>query len=134
MINQNSALRNMVSLRTEQIKHSVELSTRQVADDLSRHKGSNLMGSPKKGFGLPDDFSIDIFKPVTVASRFSVEEIRQKFESAFQQNDLKNIKFEFGITSFDRSNNMEFQKASPGFYDTYVDTVHNFVFIPGWKH
>lgn len=60
-----------------------------------------------------------------------MEEIRQKFESAFQQNDLKNIKFEFGITSFDRSNNMEFQKASPGFYDTYVDTVHNFVFYTG---
>lgn len=131
MINQNSALRNMVSLRTEQIKHSVELSTRQVADDLSRHKGSNLMGNTQKGLVLPDDFSIDIFKPVTVASRFSVEEIRQKFESAFQQNDLKNIKFEFGITSFDRSNNMEFQKASPGFYDTYVDTVHNFVFYTG---
>ena len=89
IINQNSALRNMISLRREQVKHSVEQSTRMVAAELSQHKGNNLVGNTKKGLVLPDDFSLDIFKPVTVASRFAVDEIRQKFEKAFLQNNLK---------------------------------------------
>lgn len=128
IVNQNSALKNMVSLRTEQIKHSVELSTRQVAEDLSQHKGSNLMGNSKKGLVLPDEFSIDIFKPVTVASRFEVEEIRQKFEQAFLRNELKKVRFEFGIASFDHTGNMVFQKASKGFSSSWQDTVNNFIY------
>ncbi len=118
----------MVSLRREQIQHSVEESTRMVGEELSLHKGNDVLGGGKKGFALPDDFSIDFFKPVTVASRFGVEEIRQKFEKAFLKNDLKNIKFEFGIASFDKMGNMVFQKASPGFSATYQDTVSNFIY------
>ncbi len=131
IINQNSALRNMVSLRREQIKHNVEQSTRLVAEELSQHKGNNLIGNTKRGLVLPDDFSIDIFKPQTVASRFSVEDIRQRFEKAFLQNDLKNIQFEFGIATFDRSGNMIFEKASPNFVNAFSDTTQNFVYNSG---
>lgn len=131
IINQNSALRNMISLRREQVKHSVEQSTRMVAAELSQHKGNNLIGNTKKGLVLPDDFSLDIFKPVTVASRFAVDEIRQKFEKAFLQNNLKNIQFEFGIASFDRTGNMVFEKASANFINAFQDTTHNFVYNSG---
>ncbi len=131
IINQNSALRNMVSLRREQIKHSVEQSTRLVAEELSQHKGNNLVGNSKRGLVLPDDFSLDIFKPQTVASRFEVDEIRRKFEKAFLQNNLKNINFEFGIASFDRMGNMVFQKASPHFVAAFQDTTQNFVYNSG---
>ncbi|MFZ9388179.1 MAG: sensor histidine kinase [Chitinophagaceae bacterium] len=131
IINQNSALRNMVSLRREQIKHNVEQSTRMVADELSQHKGNNLIGNTKKGLVLPDDFSIDIFKPVTVASRFGVDEIRQRFERAFLLNNLKNVKFEFGIATFDRMGNMVFEKASANFVQAFQDTTQNFVYNSG---
>lgn len=131
IVNQNSALRNMVSLRREQIKHNVEQSTRIVADELSQHKGNNLIGNTKKGLVLPDDFSIDIFKPVTVASRFGVDEIRQRFERAFLLNNLKNVKFEFGIATFDRMGNMVFEKASANFVQAFQDTTQNFVYNSG---
>lgn len=121
----------MVSLRREQIKHNVEQSTRMVADELSQHKGNNLIGNTKKGLVLPDDFSIDIFKPVTVASRFGVDEIRQRFERAFLLNNLKNVKFEFGIATFDRMGNMVFEKASANFVQAFQDTTQNFVYNSG---
>jgi len=131
IINQSTAMRNMVSLRREQIKHNVEQSTRMVAEDLSQHKGNNLVGNTKKGLVLPDDFSIDIFKPVTVASRFGVDEIRQRFVNAFLLNNLKNIQFEFGIATFDRMGKMVFEKASANFVQAFQDTTQNFVYNSG---
>jgi len=116
----------MVSLGRDQIERSVELSTRMVGEELSQHKGNDLLGGSKKGFALPDDFSIDFLKPVTVASRFGVEEIRQKIEKAFIKNNLKKIKFEFGIASFDRMGNPVFEKASPGFIAAFEDTVGSY--------
>lgn len=121
----------MVSLRREQIKHNVEQSTRMVAEELSQHKGNNLIGNTKRGLVLPDEFSIDIFKPQTIASRFAVEDIRQRFEMAFLKNDLKNINFEFGIATFDRVGNMVFEKASANFVSAFQDTTHNFVYNSG---
>lgn len=126
IINQTSALKNMISLKREQIKHSVNLSTQMVGDELSHDKGNNLVGNTKKGIILPDDFSLDLFKPLTVAGRFDVEQIRQKIQKAFIQQDLKNVKFEFGIASFDRMGNPVFEKASPGFITAFEDTVNNY--------
>ncbi|MFN8290853.1 MAG: HAMP domain-containing sensor histidine kinase [Chitinophagaceae bacterium] len=128
IINQTSALRNMISLKREQIKHSVNLSVQMVGEELSHDKGNNLIGKTKKGQGLilPDDFSMDIFKPLTVASRFDVAQIRDKIQRAFLQNNLKNVKFEFGIASFDRMGNPVFQKASPGFITVFEDTLNNY--------
>ncbi len=116
----------MISLRREQIKHNVNLSTQMVGYELSHDKGTNLMANPKKGLLLPDDFSVDIFKPLTVASRFDVQTIRQKIENAFEKNNLKNVSFEFGVASFDRFGNPVFQKASPGFVTAFEDTTNNY--------
>jgi two-component system phosphate regulon sensor histidine kinase PhoR len=131
ILNQNTALKNMVSLRREQIRHSVELSTRMVSEELSRHIGTDLLGGNQRGFALPDDFSIDLRKLSTVTSRFDVEDIRKEFEKAFIKNDLKNIKFEFGIASVDRSGNPVIQKATPGFATAFEDTVDNFTYNYG---
>jgi two-component system phosphate regulon sensor histidine kinase PhoR len=123
IINQTSSLRNMISLKREQIKHSVNLSTQLVGEELSHDKGNNIMGNSKKGgLILPDEFSLDIFKPLSVASRFDVEQIREKIQKAFLQNNLKNVQFEFGIASFDRMSNPVFEKASPGFLTAFEDT------------
>ncbi len=119
---QISWLKNMILLRKEQIKHNVDLSTQAVGKDLSQHKGGLVTGSNKRGLILPDDFSVDIYKPLTVASRFDVEEIRQKFVKAFEQNDLKKIKFEFGIATFEGENTV-FKKTSPGFMKAFQDTT-----------
>lgn len=124
---QVSWIKNMVLLREEQIKHSVEESTKMVGNELSQHKGSYAAGASKKGF-LKDDYVIDIFKPVTIGKRFDAEEINRKINKAFLQNNLKNIKFEFGIATFDRFDNNVFEIVSPNFAVEYEDTLSNFSF------
>ncbi len=124
MVIQVSWIKNMVLLREEQIKHSVEESTEMVGNELSQHKGSYATGANKKGF-LNDDYVIDIFKPVTIGKRFDVEEIKRKINKAFLQKNLKNIKFEFGIATFDRFDNNVFEIVSPNFAVAYEDTVNN---------
>ncbi len=122
---QVSWINNMVLLRQEQIKHSVEESTKMVGNELAQHKGGFSPGNTKRGL-LSDEFTLELFKPVTVGQRFDVEEIRKKFIRAFQQNNLRKIRFEFGIASFDRLGNNVFEKISPNFIVAYEDTLNNF--------
>ena len=117
----------MVLLRQEQIKHNVEESTKAVGNDLAQHKGNYITKNAKRGF-LADDFTLDMFKPVTIGQRFDVEEIREKFRKAFFQNSLKDIPFEFGIASFDKRGNNVFEKLTPNFIAELEDSTNNFSF------
>ena len=122
---QLSWIKNMVLLRKEQIKHSVQESTKTVGNDLVQHKGSVASGVNKKGF-LADDFSLDMFKPQTIGQRFDVEEIRKKLEKAFFLNGLKDIEFEFGVGSFNNNGDNVFEKFSANFNTAIEDTANNF--------
>ncbi len=122
---QISWIKNMVLLRKEQIKHSVQESTKSVGNDLVQHKGSVASGINKKGF-LADDFSIDMFKPQTIGQRFDVEEIRKKLANAFLANGLKDIEFEFGVGSFNNNGDNVFEKFSANFNTAIEDTANNF--------
>ncbi|MEO7394627.1 MAG: HAMP domain-containing sensor histidine kinase [Chitinophagaceae bacterium] len=124
---QLSWIKNMLLLSQEQIKHSVEESTKAVGNDLAQHKGNYISKNSKKGF-LVDDFTLDLFRPVSIGQRFDVEEIREKFKKAFFQNGLKDIRFEFGIASFDKRGNNIFEKLTPDFIAELEDTSNNFSF------
>lgn len=130
ILNQNSALKNMISVRREQIKHSVEQSTQVVQKELSRHKGNDLMGGGKKGTIFPDDFSIDLFRKTTIGSHVDVAEVQDMFRRAFDQNNLKDIKFEFGIASL-QNDVMVFEKTSQGFMAAFQDTTSNYLYNMG---
>ncbi len=121
---QVSWINNMVLLRQEQIKHSVEESTKMVGNELSQHKSSFSPRNARKGL-LSDEFSLDIFKPITIGQRFNLEDIKNKIRRAFLQNKLKNIPFEFGIASFDKNDNNVFEIVSPNFVIAYEDTINN---------
>ena len=116
----------MVLLRQEQVQHSVKESAGMVADELAQHKGNFANGNPKRSF-LSDDFRKDIFSPFTVGQQFDLEEIKAKFKKAFVQNNLKDIRYEFGIGSFDKNDNIVFEKVTPNFIVEIQDTSHNFL-------
>ena len=122
---QVSWLKNMVLLRKEQIKQSVEKATSMVADELEEHKGSYAAGTPKRNL-LTDEFILDFSKPLNISQRIDMEEVKKKFQKAFLQYDLKDIRFEFGIASFDKNDNIIFEKVTPQFITSWEDTVHNF--------
>jgi two-component system, OmpR family, phosphate regulon sensor histidine kinase PhoR len=116
----------MISLRKEQIKHSVDESTRAVAGDLAQHKGSYASGINKKGvLSFSDDFGLDMFKSRTIGKNFEAEDIKKKIEVALIKNNLRNVKFEFGIASFDAGGNLIFDNLSPGFLSVFTDSVNN---------
>lgn len=125
---QISWINNMILLRKEQIKERVIKATELVKDELEKHKGSYASGDNKRI--VPDDFSIDIFKPFSVGQQFTVDEIRKKIQKALLENNIKDISFEFGIVSFDR-NGIEnyFTRQSENFASFYEDTVHNERFV-----
>lgn len=115
----------MVLLRREQMEHSIEDATKMVANDLAHFKGSAASGLNRKDF-LSDDFSLDMFKPLSIGQRFDVEEINDRIRKAFLLNGLKDVKFEFGIASFDNSGNNKFEKVSKNFAKALEDSTNNF--------
>jgi two-component system, OmpR family, phosphate regulon sensor histidine kinase PhoR len=124
---QVSWLKNMVLLREEQIKHSVDGSTEAVANELAQHKGSystNLNNNKRNFFS--DEFSIEMLKPLSIGQRVDVEEVRKKIEKEFVRRNLKDVKFEFGIATFDNTGNTKFEKMSGNFIQIFEDTTHNF--------
>ena len=119
-------------LREEQIKHSVEDATKIVAAELAEHKGSYAAGNNKRSL-LSDDFILDFSKPVNIGQRVNIEEVKKKFQKAFLANNLKDIRFEFGISSFDNNGDIIFEKVTPNFIAIYQDqdTVNNFSYNAG---
>jgi two-component system phosphate regulon sensor histidine kinase PhoR len=122
---QISWIKNMVMLREEQIKHSVEEATKTVAAQLAEHKGSYAAGNNKRGL-LTDDFALDFTKPLNIGQRIDIEEVRKKLQKEFNSNNLKNIRFEFGIAAFDKNDNTVFEKITSNFMAAFEDTLNNF--------
>jgi two-component system phosphate regulon sensor histidine kinase PhoR len=126
---QLSWINNMVMLREEQIKHSVEEATKIVAGQLSEHKGSYAAGNNRRNL-FSEDVIIDFSKPLNIGQRIDIAGVQKKFEKAFLDQNLKNIKYEFGIAMFDASDNAVFEKTTPNFMASFEDTINNF--IPKW--
>ncbi|MBK5270296.1 MAG: sensor histidine kinase, partial [Bacteroidia bacterium] len=122
---QLSWIKNMVLLREEQIKHSVDDATKIVSQDLAQHKGS-YAGNNRINLNL-ENFFLEYPRPVTIGEKFSVEAINQKLQRAFIQNGLRDISFEFGIASLDKLGFKNyFEKISKNFATAYVDSSHNY--------
>jgi len=121
---QISWIKNMLLLREEQIKERVNKATEDVGEELAQHKGSYASGNNRKV--MPDDFSIDVFKPYTVGQQFSAEEIKKKLQKAFLDNNLKDVRFEFGIASFSKNGIENYiTRQSENFAAFYEDSLHN---------
>jgi two-component system phosphate regulon sensor histidine kinase PhoR len=122
---QVSWVKNMVLLRQEQIKHSVEEATIWVGNDLIARKGSPLATRPF----WDDGFLSKIFRPPSIGQQVTVEEVDKKFRQAFQLYHLpERMRFEFGIASFEAADNNAFERVSPNFIQAYSDTANNFTF------
>jgi two-component system phosphate regulon sensor histidine kinase PhoR len=121
---QLSWIKNMVLLREEQIKERLNKAAESVGDELSQHKSSYASGGKKKI--IKDDLSLDIFKPYSIGQQFSKDEIRSKLAKAFLNNNLEDIRFEFGVISFAKNGVDNYTSTqSENFAAYYEDSVHN---------
>ena len=111
-------------LREEQIRQRAIDATKTVADELEQHKGTFTTGGSKKI--VPDDFYQDMFKPKSVGQQFSMEDIKKKLQKAFIANNLKDVRFEFGIVSVNENGIENYlARQSENFVAFNEDTIHN---------
>jgi two-component system phosphate regulon sensor histidine kinase PhoR len=125
---QLSWLRNMVLLRQEQIKHNIVDATRYVGDELAQYKAGHFSTDHFPNI-KPDDFSLDMLKPITIGQKFTIEELQSKLKQAFILNSMKDVEFGFAIATISPRGPMGYmERQSSNFLKLYEDTVNNYSF------
>ena len=116
----------MVELRQDQLKKRVEDAGTEVAAELSSKAFSGAgMRKPRKPLLSlePEDFNIKLIKPSTISDFYTQFEVQEKLQTAIEKRDLKNINFEFAISTNANVYNLEMQ--SKNFAKEYQDEENN---------
>ncbi|MEO6814175.1 MAG: HAMP domain-containing sensor histidine kinase [Ginsengibacter sp.] len=109
--------------RELQFEETVKMVTATAGKDLIEEKGKMSPFENRKNADLL--FPLNVF-PSTIARKFSREEIRSRIKKAFEKYSVKDIDFEFAITSTSMIGD---ELPSKKFYEAYADTEHNTSFV-----
>lgn len=102
-----------------QFEETIKMVTIQAATDLTTEQAKiSSFDSRKNGDLL---FPLNIFSS-GIAHNFSRHEIRSIINKQFEKNNIKNIHFEFAVTT---TSMMGDDLQSENFYSTYSDTINN---------
>ena len=78
------------------------------------------------GFSFPSDqLQNELMRPATIAQKFTTYEIDEKLKTAFQNQGLKSLPFEFAVLVDNGFLNFEYQLKSDHFVEQTADTVNN---------
>jgi two-component system, OmpR family, phosphate regulon sensor histidine kinase PhoR len=128
---QVSWIKNMLVVKEEQMYEKIYRSMASVGEDLMEQKGTlPSLKNPKfrPGFMMPSDRLLnEILKPSTIANNYSSFEIREKLRKAFEANGIKEITFEFAISSTIGLNTYELK--SDNLMKVVFDTINNKQFV-----
>ncbi len=106
-----------------QFEETVKMVTIQAAKELVNERAKISPFDNRKNADLL--FPLNVF-PTTIAHNFSRHEIRSVINKEFEKNNLKNLDFEFAITTTSMIGD---DLQSKNFYNAYSDTLHNMSFI-----
>ncbi len=120
---QTSWLRNLLEVTESQLHHKMEDACVSVVKDLSKNNyNGKLLRLPRRGgLSFSSDFHLHLLKPPTVEEKFTPQEVYDKLRQAFNDNDLKGLKFEFAVTN----TNDDYEMASKNFDTEFWDTTRN---------
>lgn len=122
-------LHTMLVNKQEEFKWKVIKTIDEVSKELIDQRGTlpTLRSFRNKpGFNLPaDQFQLELMKPPTISQKFTEFEIQEKLARSFHNQGLKDIPFEFAITSDINSFAADFEMKSRNFLRQVEDTVHN---------
>lgn len=120
---QVSWIRTLALFREEQLKEKLYIIGQEVGEELVSQRSATFNApGVLPGIKFQGD-SYDIYKQFSVTSRFTVFEIKEKLQKAFQRQNLKDTKFEFAVASDNVFGHYELK--SPQFMNQATDTVHN---------
>lgn len=119
----------MVALRKDQIEQKIIDVAKMVGQELSQYKGST---SGVKLFpDINDDFTLDYPRNYSISQRFTSQELFEKIKSAFIEQKIENIPFEFAIASFRNEAIGQFERQSGNFSNWYYDSTNHYaVYYP----
>jgi len=121
----------MTVLRQGQLRQRAEEATTDVAVELGKHASSApFFKIPRKQnlSLLPNDYAIGYGRPL-LSQHFSIFEIKEKIQKAFNDKGLEDVHFEFGVTSNATAYSLEYQTEN--FLKEAEDTAHNkSIFVP----
>lgn len=111
--------------RKIQFEERVTIAAGEAAMDLIEEKGKISPFDPRRNNDLL--FPLNIF-PATIAHKFTTTEIRERIQKAFEKRGIKDVNFEFAITTYSMLGD---QLQSDNFYTAYIDSAnHITVVIP----
>lgn len=94
----------MGQVSEQQFEDKISASLKNVSDQLTTQRSnySSLKGfRPRSGLSWPSAESLqrELMRPLTVSQRFTVSEVEEKLRKEFDNVGLKDLEFEFAITS-----------------------------------
>lgn len=121
---QISWLNNLLEIRQGQLYSKFTNASTKVAIDLSKGTGNMpIIKVPKRsGFGRFNPDITRLLKPSLVGERYSMSDVQAKLQEAFENEDIHNIKFEFGVID---GVNSDLELYSKNFMKEVYDTVNN---------
>jgi two-component system phosphate regulon sensor histidine kinase PhoR len=105
--------------KEQQFEESMTRVTATAATDLADEKGNLSPFENRKNSDLL--FPLNAF-PTTIVHRFSRDEIRSRIRKAFAKNNIKDVEFEFAITTTSMIGD---DLQSKRYIEASMDTVHN---------
>lgn len=105
--------------KEQQFEKGVSMVTVIAANELAEEKGNLTPFDKRKNADIL--FPLNVF-PTTIVHKFTREEIRDKIQKAFEKNNLKDVDFEFAVTTTSMIGD---DLQSKHFMEAYLDTVHN---------
>ena len=120
----------MIAIEKKQFSDKAEFATASVCTELSEYKGNMLSQGTTSFPWKQDQFTLEMLRPNTVASRFTSAQIHEKIRKAFIANDLATIHFEFAIASTNPYGEVTyFERQSANFGKFFEDSAHHLSWI-----
>ena len=123
---QVSWIKSMIVVEEKQFNDKLVSVTREVGEELAQYKGNMLSQGNNGSAWKLDQFSLDMMRPTTIASRFTVAQLNEKIKKAFNENGLGKIRFEFSLASTNPYGEVTyFERQSSYFGKFYEDSASN---------
>ena len=119
---QSSWLQNLLELTKSQLDNNFNEAGISVSKDLGKNVyNTQSLKLPRRGGLFNSEFHIHSLKTPTVDEKCTLQEIQEKIKNAFEKVNLKDLKFEYGVTNI----NDDYEMYSKGFEKAFWDTTNN---------
>jgi len=122
IIIQLSWFSNLFQVTQESFSEKVTRSMYDVTHELAKPSTGSIMGMQRKSPLYPNNLNFTTSKPVPTSEHFTNVEVYNKLRRAMDKEGLKNIDFEFAITS--EGDNYLLEMQSKNFVPYSVDTLN----------